>query len=111
MAIFRLTKNFPAEERFELTSQIRRSSRSICANLVEGYRKKIYPKMFTNKLKVSDGECSETLLWLEFAWACGYITQEEHEKFEALVEEVGGLLGTMLKSPEKFGVAVAKNTN
>lgn len=108
MSIFRMTKTFPPEEKFELTSQIRRSSRSICANLVEGYRKKYYPKVFKNKLNISDGECSETLLWMEFALACEYITQEQFNKYEALIEEVGRLIGTMLKSPEKFGVKSEK---
>ena len=103
MAIFRLTKKFPAEERYELTSQIRRSSRSVCANLVEGYRKSMYPKLFMNKLVISDGECSETLLWLEFAVACEYISTEEFTKYELLIEEVGKLLGAMIKTPERFG--------
>ena len=102
MDIFHLTKKFPEEERFNLTSQIRRSSRSVCANIVEGYRKRVYPKQFVNKLRISDGEASETMLWLEFALACGYITQEEFNKLEATLDEVGYMLASMIKSPEKF---------
>ena len=102
MEIFHLTKKFPPEEQYGLTSQIRRSSRSVSANLAEGYRKRIYPKQFVNKLNTSDGECSETILWLEFALACEYITQEEFEKHELLLDEVGSLLGAMIKAPEKF---------
>lgn len=102
LAIFQLTKKFPKEEQFGLTSQIRRSSRSVAANLVEGYRKRVYPKMFVNKLNTSDGECSETIYWLEVALACEYIPQQEFEKHEAILDEVGALLGSMIKAPEKF---------
>ncbi len=102
IAIFKLTKKFPKEELFGLTSQIRRSSRSVGANLVEGYRKRVYPKQFVNKLNTCDGECSETIYWLEVAAACEYITPQEFEKYEALLDEVGCLLGAMIKCPEKF---------
>ncbi|HTF06335.1 MAG TPA: four helix bundle protein [Bacteroidia bacterium] len=102
MSIFRLSKKFPSEERFGLTSQIRRSSRSTCANVVEAYRKRVYPRHFTNKLTTSDGENSETMLWLEFALACEYITQEEFEKHDALAEEIGLMLASMMRNPEKF---------
>lgn len=102
MAIFKLSKKFPPEERYGLTSQIRRSSRSTCANIVEGYRKRSYARHFTNKLTTSDGENSETSLWLEFALACEYITQEEFDMYEAKTEEIGWMLASMMKTPEKF---------
>jgi four helix bundle protein len=102
LAVFRLTKQFPKEEQFGLTSQIRRSSRSVGANLVEGYRKRMYPKMFLNKLNTCDGECSETLYWLEIVRACEYITHEEFLKHELMLDEIGNLLGGMIKAPEKF---------
>lgn len=102
IAIFKLTKQFPKEEQFGLTSQIRRSSRSVGANLVEGYRQRMHPKAFVNKLNISDGECSETIYWLEVALACEYITQQEFEKHQSVLDEVGKLLGSMIKSPEKF---------
>jgi four helix bundle protein len=101
-SIFQLSKKFPKEEQFGLTSQIRRSSRSVGANLVEGYRKRRYPKMFLHKLNTSDGECSETIYWLEVALACEYITRVEFEKHESILDEVGALLGSMIKAPEKF---------
>lgn len=102
MSIFHLTKKFPEEEQYGLTSQIRRSSRSVCANIVEGYRKRVYPKQFVNKLRISDGESSETMLWLEFALACEYITQEEFKAHEKTLDEIGYMLAAMIKSPEKF---------
>lgn len=102
MSIFRLTKKFPKDEQFGLTSQIRRSSRSIGANIVEAYRKRTYPNHFRNKLSTSDGECSESLFWLEIALACEYITLEEYDKHVVQVDELGRILSGMMKHPEKF---------
>lgn len=100
--VFKLTKKFPKEEQFGLTSQVRRSSRSVCANIVEGYRKRAYPKEFKRRLSISDGELSETIFWLEMAVACEYISQDECAKFEEKLEEIGRILGSMIKTPEKF---------
>ena len=72
MEIFRLSKSFPQEERFSLTDQIRRSPRSVAANIAEGYRKKQYPKMFVSKMADADGEANETQVWINFATNCGY---------------------------------------
>lgn len=74
MEIFETTKTFPKEETYTLTDQIRRSSRSVCANMTKAYRKRIYPKSYVSKLSDSDAENAETLKWLEFALACKYIT-------------------------------------
>ena len=74
MEIFRLSKSFPQEERFSLTAQIRRSSRSVAANIAEGYRKKLYPKMFVSKMADADGEATETQVWIDFATNCGYFS-------------------------------------
>ena len=104
LSIFHLTKKFPREEQFGLTSQLRRSSRSVCANLVEGYRKRMYPKLFYNKLTISDGEAAETLFWLDVALSCEYITAEEHAKHEYLILEIGKMLGSMMNAPEKFAI-------
>jgi len=101
-SILHVTKKFPEEERFGFTSQVRRSSRSICANIVEGYRKRVYPKQFVNKLRIFDGEASETMLWLEFALVCGYITQEQFDRHEQTLNEIGYMLASMIKTPEKF---------
>jgi four helix bundle protein len=102
VAVFKLTQKFPKDELFGLTSQVRRSSRSVCANIVEGYRKRMYPKQFVNKLVTSDGECSETLFWLEMAAAFEYISEDECKKFEERLDEIGRILGSMIKTPEKF---------
>jgi len=104
--IFDMTIGFPQEEKYSLTDQIRRSSRSVCANLAEAYRKRSYHKHFL--LKISDclGENSETLVWLDFAIKCKYITEIEYKQRIEINEEVGKLLSYMLNNPEKFGVAL-----
>lgn len=102
MEIFNISKAFPKEEVYFLTDQIRRSSRSVCTNIGEAYRKRIYPKHFVTKISDADGECSETLIWLDFAKDCGYITEETHSTLYKDYEEVGKMLGNMGKNPEKF---------
>ncbi len=102
MEIFRLSKRFPADERFSLTDQVRRSSRSICANLAEAYRKRRYPNAFVNKLSDADAEASETLVWLDFALDCEYLSEADHASLVARYEEVGRMLGSMIAAPEKF---------
>ena len=102
MEIFRLSKNFPAEERYSLTDQIRRSSRSVPANIAEGYRKRQYPKAFVNKMSDADGEATETTLWLDFAKDCGYLSPSNHERLTKGYEEIGRMLGNMILHPEKF---------
>ena len=102
MEIFHLTKNFPVEERYSLTDQIRRSSRSVAVNIGEGYRKRQYPKMFVNKLSDSDGEATETQIWLEFSKDCSYLSVENYERLTREYEEVGRMLGGMILHPEKF---------
>jgi four helix bundle protein len=73
--VFEETKKFPPEEKYSLTDQLRRSSRSVPGNIGEGYRKKRYPKMFVSKMADADGEATEVQVWLDFAFACGYLTQ------------------------------------
>jgi four helix bundle protein len=102
MEVFFLSKSFPSEEKFSLTSQIRRSSRSVCSNIVEGYRKRVYPKHFSSKMTDADQECSETMLWLDFARDCGYISEEIKNELQKRYEKIGGMLGTMAGQPEKF---------
>ena len=103
--IFEITTIFPKEEKYSLTDQIRRSSRSVCANLAEAYRKREYYKHFV--LKISDclGENSETLVWLDFSLNCKYITDDIYQKQIQLNEEVGKLLSFMKNNPEKFGIS------
>jgi len=96
MVIFEMSKSFPKEETYSLTDQIRRSSRSVCANISEAYRKRKYPKYFISKLTDADGENSETSTWLDFALACGYIQKGEHKKCIGEVKEVGKLINYMI---------------
>lgn len=102
MEFFQTTKVFPKEEMYSLTDQIRRSSRSVCVCLAEAYRKKRYPAHFLAKLTDSDVENSETLSWLDFAVACGYINTEKYDVLRMQNEEVGRLLGHMLSNPDKY---------
>jgi four helix bundle protein len=102
MAIFELTKRFPVEERYALTSQMRRSSRSVCMNLREALAKRRYPAHFVSKLSDCDGENSETDTSLDFDRDCGYITHAAHAKLVAECLEVGKMLGSMIRHPDRF---------
>ncbi len=102
MDIFELTKPFPPEERYSLTSQIRRSSRSVAANIAEGFRKRQYPNMFVSKLADSDAEATETQVWLEFASRCGYLSDDTRSHLIVKYEELGRMIGKMMESPERF---------
>ena len=105
MEVFEISKTFPKEETYSLTDQIRRSSRSVCANIAEAYRKREYPKHFHSKLTDSDAENSETQTWLEFALACKCINEETFNKLTERNNEVGKLINYMLLNPGKFGVS------
>lgn len=102
MKIFKISARFPKEEQYSLVSQVRRSSRSVCANLAEAFRRKGYMKYFLSKLGDCDSENAETLVWLEFALACNYIELISFNELSELQNEVGKLLSTMLRNPEKF---------
>src|SRR5437879_4745008 len=102
MRVFALSKRFPQEEKFALTRQIRRSSRSICLNLREAWTKRRYEAHFISKLTDCDGENGETDSSLDFAKDCGYITSEQHAELAALSHEVGRMLGSMIKNPSPF---------
>jgi len=102
MRVFELSKRFPSEEKFALTSQIRRSSRSVCLNLREAWAKRRYEAHFISKLTDCDGENSETDSSLDFAKDCNYITPEQHTELVLLCEEIGKMLGSMLKNPSSF---------
>ncbi|WP_417607905.1 four helix bundle protein [Owenweeksia hongkongensis] len=103
MEIFEKTKRFPKEEVYSLTDQVRRSSRSVCVNLGEGYRKRMYQKHFMAKVSDADMENTETSIWLDFALACKYLDEDSHSRLQVYNGEVGKLLGHMLKYPEKYG--------
>jgi len=102
MDIFEISKRFPKEETYSLTDQIRRSSRSVCANFAEAYRRRKYIAHFVSKLTDSDSENSETEVWIDFAFACKYISAEEHLSLSTKNAEVGKILGSMIQHPEKF---------
>lgn len=102
MEIYHLSKEFPKEEKYSLTDQVRRSSRSVCANIGEGFRKRMYPKHFVAKLSDSDAECAETLIHLDFAKDCGYLSDESYNKLTENYLQIGKMLGSMMQSPEKF---------
>ena len=102
MSIFQLTKSFPNEEKYSLTDQVRRSSRSVCANLAEAFRKRKYPKSFIAKLADSEAEATETQVWLEYALHCEYIHKEQFESLYTECEQVIGKLVNMSLQPEKW---------
>ena len=102
MSIFKLTKSFPKEEQYDLTSQIRRCSRSVCANIGEGYRKRQYEKYFTSRLADADMENTEIQVWLDFALACEYIDENKYDELILQSEEVGKIISYMINNTEKF---------
>ena len=102
MRVFELSKKFPVEEKYSLTNQVRRSSRSVCTNLREAWAKRRYPAHFISKLSDSDGENSETDSWLDFARDCGYFSLNDHQELTIVCGEVGKMLGAMINNPSKF---------
>ena len=100
--IFGITKRWPVEERFSLTDQIRRSSRSIGANLAEAWAKRRYPAHFLSKLTDSDGELQETFHWIESACDSGYVSDGEHVALTSQATAIGGKLGSMIAQYESF---------
>jgi four helix bundle protein len=102
MDIYSITKSFPSEEKYSLTDQIRRSSRSVSANIAEATRKRRYENHFISKLTDSDAENSETQVWLEYSRACNYIDTVNFETLTSKSLEVGKLLNYMMNNPDKF---------
>ncbi|MCL5021324.1 MAG: four helix bundle protein [Bacteroidetes bacterium] len=102
MRIFELTRQFPAEEKYSLVDQIRRSSRSVCSNLAEGWRKRKYKAVFVNKITDSMQEASETQTWLEFSLACGYLKEEIFKELDQEYEAIISMLNSVEKNAEKF---------
>lgn len=102
MEIFHETKKFPAEERYSLTDQIRRASRSIPANLAEAWKKRRYERLFISKMTDCAGEAAEVEVWIDFARDCGYFKPDRHLYFRERYEEVSKMLSSMARQPEKF---------
>ena len=109
MKVFEITKSFPTEEKYSLADQIRRSSRSVCSNLAEGWRKRKYEAVFRNKLTDAMQEASETQSWLEFCLACNYINELLFKEIDAEYEEIFLMLNSMEKNAEKFCFLVIFN--
>jgi four helix bundle protein len=104
MEIFEITKSFPPEEKFSMVDQMRRSSRSVCANIAEAWRKRRYPKSFVSKLSDSEGEAEETRVWLEFSLACNYINKKTFEKLDGKFDVILGQLVNMINNSEKWTI-------
>lgn len=104
MKIFEITKSFPAEEKYSMVDQMRRSSRSVCSNLAEGWRKRRYPAHFVSKLSDSEGEADETRVWLEFSLKCNYISENLFEDLDAKYDLILGQLVKMHSEPEKWTI-------
>ncbi len=102
MRIFEITKRFPDQEKYSLIDQIRRSSRSVCSNLAEGWRKRRYKAMFISKLTDASQEAAETQTWLEFALKCGYIDNKIFDEIDDKYEHVFAMLLTMERKADSF---------
>jgi four helix bundle protein len=102
MSIFELSKRFPKEEKYSLTDQIRRSSRSVCSNQAEAFRKRRYPKSFISKLSDSESEAAETQTWLEFSISCSYLTANEYQRLYETYDNIIGKLVNMSLHPENW---------
>ena len=102
MRIFKLTKSFPKEEKYSLVDQIRRSSRSVAANIAEAWRKRRYEAAFVSKLSDSEAESAETQVWLEFSQRCGYLETDITKKLYSTYDEILGKLVTMIRHPETW---------
>ena len=100
--VFALSKRFPREEQYSLTDQLRRSSRSIGAQIAEAWAKRLYPKHFSSKLTDADGERMETQHWLIEAADCKYLTEADCQRLLGLCEEIGRMLGSMIRKAESF---------
>ena len=100
--VFELTKAFPAEERFSLTDQIRRSSRSVCTNLAEAWRKRRYEAAFVSKLSDSETEAAETQVHAEVAWRCGYLNEATFKELDEAYDHILGQIVKMADQPEKW---------
>lgn len=102
MIIFELSKSFPKEETYSLTDQIRKSSRSVCANLAEAFRKRRYEKAFISKLSDSEGEAAETQTWIDFAFKCKYLSEDKANELNEKYDHIIGQLVTMSLNPQKW---------
>ena len=108
MQFFEITKRFPPEERFSMVDQMRRSSRSVCSNIGEAWRKRRYPAHFVSKLSDSEGEAEETRVWLKLAFRCRYISQSESNELDKAYDNILGQLVRMIEHPEQWTIKSSK---
>ncbi|HUS85980.1 MAG TPA: four helix bundle protein [Bacteroidales bacterium] len=108
LEIFEISKSFPNEELYALTIQIRKSSRSVPANIAEAFRKRRYEKAFVAKLSDSEGEAAETQNWLDFSLAQGYITNETHSRLDSRYEQILKMLVSMMVNPQKWSIRTSR---
>ncbi len=104
MRIFEITKRFPMEERFSMTDQMRRASRSVCSNIGEAWRKRRYPAHFVSKLSDSEGEAEETRVWLDLALRCKYISEDEADELDQMYDGILAQLVRMIDRPEQWTI-------
>jgi four helix bundle protein len=104
MRIFQISKSFPAEEKYSLTDQVRRCSRSVCANIAEAWRKRRYPNAFVSKLSDAEGEAAETQVWLELTTRCGYLDPSATTELEQSYEQILGKLVNMISHPDQWTI-------
>lgn len=102
MQIYDLSKKWPQDEKYSLINQIRRSSRSVCSNIAEAWRKRKYPAHFVSKLSDSDAEAAETQVWLQFALHCEYIEENEYNSLKAKYDHICAMLTKMTRKPEDW---------
>lgn len=102
MRIFELTKRFPAVEKFSLVDQVRRSSRSVAANIAEAWRRRRYEASFVNKLNTSEAEATETQTWIEFARRCGYLPAEVCDELDGRYDRIVGQLVSMMRDAKNW---------
>src|SRR6266496_5113377 len=100
--IFEISKQFPQDEKYSLTDQMRRSSRSVCTNILEAYKRRRYKDYYISKLNDSETENAETQVWLDFALACNYFNNESYNELKLENDEVAKLIFYMINNPEKF---------
>ncbi len=104
MSIFRVTRAFPAEEKYSMVDQMRRSSRSVCANIAEAWRRRRYPAHFAAKLGDAESEAEETRVWIDFALRCGYLSQSQATELDTNYDGILGQLVRMISEPDKWAI-------
>ena len=108
MQIFEKSRSFPIEERYSLTDQVRRSSRSVCANLAEAWRKRRYEASFLSKLSDAEAEAAETQVWVEFAFKCGYLSENILQELSVTYDNILGKIVSLINNPQQWLLPGAK---